>query len=302
MAGNVTILVIGRNGQLARELAALSWPGGVNAVFLGRHDICLANTLAARRQIAALAPSAIINTAAFSRVDAAETAIDACWELNARLPAHLAGLADSLGVPLLHVSTDYVFDGAAQEPYGESATTNPLSTYGLAKEAGERAVLAATGRVLVVRSAWLFGWHGDNVLTRILARCHQLSGAALRMVDDQIGSPTPAAALAGLLQALAFELIGGHRSLPRLLHFAGQPRTSWHGFATAVLDTWSRAGHFAARPALAAIPSSAYPTAARRPAFSVLDCRTATALGFPPPDWRDALDRLAPGWTERRAA
>jgi dTDP-4-dehydrorhamnose reductase len=302
MAVGPTILVIGRNGQLARELAACSWSGAVNPVFLGRNDICLASTLTARRQITALGPAAIINTAAFSRVDAAEAAADACWELNARLPARLAGIAGSLDVPLLHVSTDYVFAGDATAPYDETAPAKPLSTYGFAKEAGERAVVASAGRALVVRSAWLFGIHGDNVLTRILARCHQLSGATLHMVDDQIGSPTPAAALAGLLQALALELIGNRRPLPRLLHFAGQPQSSWHGFAEAVLDAWSHAGHFALRPALAAIPASAYPTPARRPAFSALDCRAAAALGYPPPDWRAALNRLAGIWAERRAA
>lgn len=301
MAERATIVVIGRNGQLARELAVTAWPGNFFPVFLGRNEFSFSNTLTAKRQVAALAPAAIINAAAFSQVDRAEGAVDACWELNARLPACLARIAESLGVPLLHVSSDYVFDGTGTEPYGETATTNPLSTYGLSKEAGERAVLDSAGTALVVRSAWLFGGQGDNVLTRILARCHQLSGNALCMVDDQTGSPTPAAALAQFLRCLAIDL-GGGRSLPRLLHFAGQPQTSWHGFARAILDAWSRAGHFALRPTLAAIPSSAYPMAARRPAYSVLDCRVAAALGFPPPDWHAALDLLARDWADRRAA
>jgi dTDP-4-dehydrorhamnose reductase len=301
MSRDGSIVIIGRQGQLAQELAALDWSRAYRPVFLGRSDIDLFSATAARTYLAALQPRALINAAAYSHVDLAEQETEACWRLNALLPAQLTSIAGSLGIPLLHVSSDYVFDGTSTSPYAETAQAAPLSTYGVSKRAGEAAVLTARTSKLVVRSAWLFGRHGSNFLKRILARATMSPGGALSVVDDQIGSPTPAAALAAILQTLAVDLIEG-KDLPPILHVAGKPEASWHDFARQILLTWAEAGQLGDPPALHRISASSYAAAARRPAYSVLDCRLSESLGYVPPDWRLALQSLARSWAVERIA
>ncbi|WP_374367370.1 dTDP-4-dehydrorhamnose reductase [Dongia sp.] len=296
------VVVIGRHGQLARELADLDWPRHCLPHFLGRGEIDLFSPIAARSEIAALRPAVIINTAAFAGVDQAELEIDVAWRLNAALPAQLGAIAAALDVPLLHVSSDYVFAGDQTLPYDEDAGAAPLSTYGLSKHAGESAVLSSGARVLVIRSAWLFGRHGRNFLKTILNKAKADSTEPLRVVDDQLGSPTPASALAAMLRDAALDMASG-RTMPPILHFAGSPASTWHYFAAAILDAYHATGYLSSRPALQAIATTAYASAARRPACSALDSRRAAALGYAPPDWRQAVTSLAAAWrAERRAA
>lgn len=285
-----SIVVIGRHGQLARELAALTWPRDCLPHFLGRGEIDLFSPTLARNQLSALRPLAIINTAAYTAVDAAETEPELAHLLNAELPFHLGNLALHLDIPLLHVSSDYVFDGSAGAPYPESTVPRALSLYGRTKLAGDIALLDSAADVVVVRSAWLFGWQGHNFMKTILARA--AASPTLRVVNDQIGSPTPATILAATLRDLALDLVAG-KPLPRLLHFAGFPATSWHDFAAAILQAFHDAGHLAGLPQLQAIASCEYPALARRPAMSVLDSGLAARLGYPTPDWRAALAALA---------
>jgi dTDP-4-dehydrorhamnose reductase len=296
MAGRrCSIVVIGRHGQLARELADIAWPERCLPHFLGRTEIDLASLVAARSELAALNPAAIINTAAYAGVDRAELEIEAAWYLNATLPAQLSGIAAALNIPMLHVSSDYVFCGDQATPYDEDASPAPLSVYGLSKRAGECAVLASGGSTLIVRSSWLFGRHGHNFLKTILQKVQTAPAETLRVVDDQMGSPTPTASLAVFLRDLALEMATG-RPLPPILHFAGRPAITWYGFADAILDTYYSAGSLPQIPTLLPIKTVAYQTAARRPAFSALASGRAAALGYPAPDWRLALQGLAREW------
>lgn len=295
------IVIIGRHGQLAQELAGLDWSSTGRPHFLGRLDIDLFSTAAARAQLAALQPRAVINAAAYSHVDLAEQETEKCWHLNAALPAQLASITGALGIPLLHVSSDYVFDGSSQLPYAETVPTAPISVYGISKRAGEAAVLASHASSLVVRSAWLFGRYGSNFLKRILTKAATAPGSTLRVVDDQIGSPTPAAALAAILQKVAVDLIDG-KVLPPILHIAGTPEANWHEVARQILLIWAAAGHLCDLPDLRRISTSSYPTPARRPAYSALDCGLAESLGYVLPDWRMALQSLANSWPAERIA
>ena len=296
------LVVIGRHGQLAQELAGLGWPEGWQVHYLGRHDIDLADAAGSLARIAALRPTLLLNAAAYAGVDLAESDQAAATFLNATLPAILAAHAAALDIPLLHVSTDYVFNGGTQTPYAEATTPVPLSVYGNSKRAGEIAVMESAARTLTVRSAWLFGRHGHNFLKTIVNRALVAPHAPLRVVDDQIGTPTPAAALAAILRDLAIDLAGG-RDLPLLLHVAGNPAISWHGFADRIISAFHAAATLTSAPPVLPIPSREYPPPARRPAYSVLDCTLAESLGFVMPDWRQSLTALAASWPNvRRAA
>lgn len=294
------LVVIGRHGQLACELAELAWPDGWQVHCLGRQEIDIAgsNALAV---LAALQPSLILNAAAYTGVDLAESDQAAATFLNATLPATLAAHAAALDIPLIHVSSDYVFDGQTTAPYAEPALPAPLSVYGHSKRLGETAVLQGAARTLVVRSSWLFGRHGHNFLKTIVNRALVAPHAPLRVVDDQIGSPTPAAGLAGVLRDLALALLGG-RDLPPLLHVAGAPAISWAGFAQRIVTTFHAAGRLPAATPVLAIPSADYPQPARRPAFSVLDCSLAESLGLTRPDWAASLENLSATWSVARQA
>lgn len=294
------IVVIGRQGQMARELADLDWPTQYSPAFLGRQEIDIFSPATALATIAERKPVAIINAAAYAGVDKAEQDHNACWRLNTLLPARLAGFAQKLDVPLLHLSTDYVFGGQDRAPQAEDAPTAPRSSYGLSKLAGEEAIIARGGRAHIVRSAWLFGRHGHNFLKTILAKA--AGGETLRVVDDQIGSPTPAAGLAAILRDLALDLVAG-RDLPAVLHVAGGQKASWHQFAAAILESFRASGALTSLPELIAVPTIANPRPAPRPLYSVLDCTLAESLGITLPDWRAALKDLAADWpAERQAA
>lgn len=300
MSRHQHIVVIGRQGQIARELADLDWPATYRPHFLGRQEIDIFAPARALAAITELKPVALINAAAYSGVDQAEREPTACWRLNALLPARLAGIAARLDIPLLHISTDYVFDGPDRIARAEDAATQPRSTYGLSKLAGEEAIRQRKARALIVRSAWLFGRHGGNFVKTILGRAQNAEN--LRVVDDQFGSPTPAAGLAAILRDLALDQIAG-RDLPPVLHVAGGPKASWHDFAAAILAAFRDSGVLTEQPELTAIPSVAHKSAAPRPGYSVLDCSLAESLGITLPDWRKSLGDLAAHWpAERQAA
>ena len=198
-----SVIVIGRNGQLARELADLSWPPDIHPRFLGRSEIDFFDTRRLTARLATLRPIAIINTAAYTAVDLAESEPALAQQLNTNVPAILAHAARRIGIPFLHVSTDYVFSGDHAIPYRESAATAPLSIYGHSKRAGEIAAIETGARVLIVRSAGLFGQHGRNFLKTILMKAESGPSQIIKIVHDQICSPTPAASLAAGLQKMA---------------------------------------------------------------------------------------------------
>lgn len=274
------ILVFGRNGQVARELARIA----PDARFLGRDEADLTDPATCAAAIGHAGPSAVINAAAYTAVDRAETDAETARLVNAEAPGAMASVCAGLDIPFVHISTDYVFDGAGRDARREDAATGPLGVYGATKLAGEQAISAAGGRWAILRTSWVFSAHGQNFVKTM--RRLGAERARLAIVADQIGGPTPAADIAAAVLTMTRAMMAD-RSLGGIYHFAGAPDVSWADFARAI---FARSG---LTPEVEDIPTSAYPTPARRPANSRLDCTAITRdFGIPRPDWRAGLDRV----------
>lgn len=271
------LLVFGRTGQVARELARLA-PG---ARFLGREEADLTQPEACAAAILSARPRAVINAAAWTAVDKAEIEADAARLVNAAAPGAMARACASLGIPFLHVSTDYVFDGSGERPWREDDATGPLGVYGATKLAGEQAIAAAGGHWALLRTSWVFSAHGANFVRTMLRLGAERP--RLTIVADQTGGPTPAADIAAALLAMAREM-EGDATKGGLYHFAGAPDVTWAGFAR---EIFRQAG---LGTQVVDIATADYPTPARRPANSRLDCtRIARDFGIARPDWRAGL-------------
>jgi len=276
------VLVVGRQGQVARALSQAPWPSGIRLSCRGREAIDLADPPAASAAVRGLRPDLVINAAAFTAVDLAESESEAAFAINRDGAGALARACAEIGIPLVHLSTDYVFDGCKSGPYVEQDPVNPLSVYGASKEAGEQAVRAALPAHLILRTSWVYAPQGKNFVLSMLARATQDS--ELRIVDDQQGCPTAAAEIARAIVAASGRLLAG-TGVFGTFHFCGAGSTSWHGFARAIFDL---AG--GPQPRLKAIPSSEYPTPARRPANSGLDAGKFHRLyGIVARPWRESL-------------
>jgi dTDP-4-dehydrorhamnose reductase len=274
------VLVFGQTGQVARELARRV-PQGVSARFLGREQADLMNPAACAAAIADC--DAVINAAAWTAVDKAEAEETAATVVNGAAPTAMAARCAALGLPFLHISTDYVFDGAGEAPFRPDHPTAPLGAYGRSKLAGEQGVREAGGKSLILRTSWVVSAHGTNFVKTMLRL--GATRDSLTVVADQIGGPTPAAAIADALYTAAAAMAQGAPG--GVHHFAGSPDTSWAGFARAIM---ARAG-LACQ--ITDIPSFAYPTPARRPMNSRLECTGFTAAyGTPRPDWQAGLDDI----------
>ncbi len=275
----MTLLVFGRTGQLARELQR---QGEVLA--LGREEADLSDPAACAAQIARIGPQAVINAAAYTAVDRAEEEEAQAFIVNAEAPAAMARETARLGIPFLHVSTDYVFDGSGTRPWRPEDRPAPLGAYGRTKLAGERGVAEADGRHVILRTSWVFSAHGRNFVKTML----RLGGerGRLGVVADQVGGPTSAAAIARALLAMAGALAEG-RGRGGLYHYCGAPAVSWAGFAR---EIFARAGMDVA---VEEISTADYPTPARRPLNSRLDCSAILRdHGLRQPDWRADLDEV----------
>lgn len=278
------LLIFGRTGQVARELARLA----PDALFLGRDDADLTDPDACADALRRAGPKAVINAAAYTAVDRAEAQPDLAQVVNADAPGAMARAAAALGVPFLHVSTDYVFDGSGDRPRAEDAATGPLGVYGETKLAGERAVRSAGGQAAILRTSWVFSAHGANFVKTMLRLGAERD--ELGIVSDQIGGPTPAADIAASLLVMARGMLSDPGA-GGVYHYAGAPDVSWADFAEAI---FADAGLDCR---LRRIASADYPTPARRPMNSRLDC-TAIQRDFKiaRPDWRaglaDVLARL----------
>lgn len=281
------MLVTGRTGQLALALAekAKDHPE-CEMTLLGRPEFDLEQPDAACRQILALRPDIVVNTAAYTAVDRAESEPQHAFAVNSDGAAAAARAAAELGVPFVHISTDYVFDGRKAEPYVETDGTGPLNVYGRSKLAGELAVRAAHPHALVLRTSWVFSPFGGNFVTTMLRMARER--AAVSVVDDQIGNPTSALDLAAAILRIAPRLRGEPGGLH---HLSGDGSTSWHGFASMVFA--ESAKHGGPRPRIEAITTRDYPTAAARPANSRLDCSTfANRFGFRLRGWKETLPEI----------
>jgi dTDP-4-dehydrorhamnose reductase len=230
-------------------------------------------------------PDLVINLAAYTAVDRAESEPEAAWAVNCAGAAHLAAACDESGAALVHLSTDYVFNGRKIDAYREEDAVDPLGVYGHSKEAGERAVRAALEQHVILRTAWVFGASGINFVKTMLRLASERP--VLRVVADQRGCPTAAADIAAALIAIAESIERGEARWGTY-HFAGDAAISWHGFAEAIFE--SAIPQLAPRPKLEPIATEQYPTPAQRPMNSVLDCRRIEqAFGVSPSPWRASL-------------
>lgn len=237
--------------------------------------------------IGRVAPDVVVNAAAYTAVDRAEDERDAVFRANAEAPGTIAEACAKRDALLVHYSTDYVFDGRGTRPYREDDATAPLGVYGASKLAGEEAVRASGARHMIFRTAWVYAAHGRNFLRTMLRLAAERD--ELRVVADQIGSPTPAA----LIADTTAQILVLRPEVSGLWHLTASGQTSWNGFAEEIFDQALSQGIIARRPALLPIATSDYPTTARRPAYSVLDCgRIAVDFGVRLPHWREGLSAV----------
>lgn len=278
----MNVLVFGENGQVARSLRDEA--DAATLTVLGSATCNLRERGAGARAIAHSSADIVINAAGYTAVDGAEKYRDAARQLNSDAPAELAAAARTSGARFIHLSTDYVFDGDPDRPggaYAENASPSPLSVYGTTKREGEIAVLSAAPDAIIIRTSWVFSPYGSNFVKTML----RAGGAhdRLKIVDDQIGGPTPARAIARAILSISAKI---HRGAPGggIYHFQGTPIVSWADFAT---EIFSVAGM---NVAVEKIPTSAYPTPARRPLQTALECgRIERDFGISAPDWRIGL-------------
>ena len=277
-----TILVIGRSGQVARALA--QYPG---VVTVGRPEVDLAKSKTLAAALARHAPATVINAGAYTAVDAAEAERDEAFAINAAGAGHLARACARAGVPIVHISSDYVFDGTATRPWQEDDDITPLSAYGASKAEGEAQVRAAGRRHVILRTSWIYSEAGRNFLTTMLRLGRERP--ELAVIDDQVGAPTYAADVAAAIARIV-EAAETRDDNWGTFHFANAGSTTWFGFATEIFARAEALGWHV--PKLKPITTAEYPTPARRPAYSVLDtAKIAHVFGIAPPDWREALTR-----------
>jgi dTDP-4-dehydrorhamnose reductase len=283
------ILITGGQGQLGLELAAATWPEEVKLHAPTREALDLSSPESVRAFFAAGQYAAVINAAAYTAVDRAESEVGAAFAANSLGPALLAEATKATKTPLIQISTDYVFDGSNPDIYRENDPVRPLGVYGASKEAGEQAVRTGNGRSVILRTAWVVSPHRQNFIKTMLRLGSERP--LLRVVDDQRGCPTSAADLAAALVTIALRLIRDPSAPTGAYHFVNDGDTTWCGLARHVFETASGLG--GPNPSVEAITTAEFPTPARRPANS----RLSTALlrkdfGISPRPWQTAVNDI----------
>ena len=291
----MTVLLFGGNGQVGTELRKL-FAGSPELVVTTRSGSvdgmeCEAADFdrpqAVKSILERVRPDLVINAAAYTAVDAAENDADAAWRANAEAPAQVAAWCAVHGVPLVHYSTDYVFDGQGSQPYREDDATAPLGVYGASKRAGEEAIIGSGAPYLIFRTAWVYASHGKNFLRTMLRLGAERE--RLGVVADQIGTPTSAA----LIARVTLQVLQSGQLQSGIWHLVADGQTSWHGFAREIFSQAQAAGLLATVPEVAAITTADYPTPAARPAWSCLDNRKLKAdFGISLPSWEQELSRV----------
>ncbi|HEX5377919.1 MAG TPA: dTDP-4-dehydrorhamnose reductase [Phenylobacterium sp.] len=285
MSGGKAILLTGGAGQVGTEFRRLA-PEGVEIVAPGRDRLDMADPDSIAAFVAARPWAAVINSAAYTAVDKAESDPVTAWKVNALGPAALAWATSRAGVPLIHLSTDYVFDGAKPSPYLEDDPIGPLGVYGASKEAGEQAVRVGNPRHVILRTAWVVSPHGANFIKTMLRMAQ--SRDRLTVVDDQHGCPTSATDIAAALHTIAARMVEDPAAPTGVYHFVNSGEATWCELAREVFALAKARGR--AVPTVEAIPTSAYPTPARRPGNSRLDTAKLRAdFGVTPRPWRTAI-------------
>ena len=288
----MNVFIAGQHGQLSLALQALL-ASQAQVTVVGRAQVDFTQLDTLRERVLAAKPDVIINAAAYTAVDAAEGDAETATLINERVPRVFAEAAQRLGVPLVHYSTDYVFDGTQEGRYREDDPTCPLNVYGRTKLAGENAVREVAERHFILRTSWVYSWQGNNFLrtmVRLLSERDELN-----IVDDQVGAPTWTRTIAEATQGLLAR--SEHDELWGTYHLTSTGSTSWFGFAERIAQQLREEDRLKAR--LNPIPSSAYPTPAYRPKNSRLATdKLASVLGQPLPDWQTAFDQC---WAQRTA-
>ena len=287
------ILVTGANGQighcLQQQLGQKNW----EFLAFTRAELDITDPQAVNQIVQRLCPNIIINAAAYTAVDKAEQELELAYAVNRDGPANLARAAKDVNAAIFHISTDYVFSGDATGAYTEDAPTNPQGVYGQSKLAGELAVTAVNDKHIILRTAWVFGEHGNNFV-KTMIRLGKIKDV-LNIVADQEGSPTYADDLAKVLLVVAQHYSEGKPTPWGTYHYSGQPYVSWYGFDREIFTEVEQAGLYVKPvPQLNAITTAEYPTPAKRPANSKLDCKKIEqAFGVAPSDWRSALKNIS---------
>jgi dTDP-4-dehydrorhamnose reductase len=291
------ILLTGINGQVGAALSSRLGAFGT-VVPVDRAALDLARPGAIAGRLSELSPDLIVNPAAYTAVDRAEDEPDVAFMVNAEAPRAMARWAAERAVPLIHFSTDYVFDGSGAVPWRETDSTGPLSVYGASKLAGETAIRDAGGLHLMIRTSWVYSPHGSNFLRTIVRLAKERE--ELRIVGDQIGAPTSAGIIADCVVALCGRPEGIKAVCARadgLIHLTASGATSWHGFASAIVEGLQTRGIPMMAKRIVPIATTDFPTKAQRPLNSRLDLTRLQSLGIVPPEWRDglkpALDSIA---------
>ncbi|NBW10300.1 MAG: dTDP-4-dehydrorhamnose reductase [Caulobacteraceae bacterium] len=289
MAEPVHILITGGAGQVGLELQAADWPAGVVLHAPTREQLDLGDIASVRAAFAATPFAAVINSGAYTAVDKAETEVAAAFAANAMGPAILAEVTRAAGVPLIQVSTDYVFDGSKDGVYVEGDPVGPLGVYGASKLAGELAVRSGNPRSVVLRTAWVLSVHRANFLKTMLRLAADRPG--LRVVGDQSGCPTSARDIAATLKTIAFRMIDDPEAPTGVYQFVNAGETTWAGLATEIFALSGARGGPSAT--VEAITTADYPTPARRPGNSRLSTAKLTAdYGVQPRSWQAAVAEI----------
>lgn len=280
------VLVTGAKGQVGSEIVK-AVPAGFTVIGLGSNDLDITNQQQVITAIAQHKPDLIINAAAYTAVDKAETDVETAYAVNEKAVALLAQAAHEADIPLFHISTDYVFDGQATTPYKETDPVNPQSVYGASKLAGEQALERINAKHIILRTSWVFGATGNNFVKTMLRLAKERD--EISVVADQYGCPTSARSIAEVLWKLA-EKYTQENSLPwGIYHFSNGPACTWYEFACEIFEQAVKAGVLAKKPIVNAISTAEYPTPAERPAWSVLDCGKIDVL----------FDKSIPLWDEQ---
>ena len=286
------VLVTGAGGQVGRLLRA-TCPEGIELTACTHAELDIGDPQAVRRTVERVQPAAVINAAAYTAVDKAESEPELARRINGLGPAHLAASAAACGARLVQISTDFVFDGTASSPYRPEAQPHPLSVYGATKLEGERAVLEALpDRSVIVRTAWVYAAQGKNFVHTMLRLMRERG--AVRVVADQVGTPTAARPLAEVLWHMVMR-----PEIGAIHHWTDAGVASWYDFAVAIAEEGAALGLLPSGVEVTPIATEDYRTPARRPAYSVLDKRSLMTLGFHPAHWRqrlrDTLKEIAHG-------
>jgi len=287
------IIVTGAAGQVGSELVALS--GEHDIMAFNHQELDIGNAARVSEVLSTVKADAVINAAAYTAVDDAETEQEKAFHANADGVKHLAVACSAMDIPLLHLSTDYVFDGTSDTPYTEEMPCSPLGIYGQSKWQGEHNIQSACIKFLILRTSWVFGQHGNNFVKRIV-RVAQAQ-PELSVVDDQIGCPTEASDIAKTLLEIAKQIEAGNHAWG-IYHYAGIPSVSWCEFAKEILSNMQEFVDVSSVK-LKAITTEDYPTKAPRPKYSVLDCqKIQSTFGITPCVWQTRLRHILSTWYE----